>query len=345
MKIFYWLGFIVCGGVSCWATAESLCLLSNWHILLCYLVTIAFFIIASFGTKMIVDSFGHDVNHPWLQLLGGIILVIIFWLICSMPTNTHTFFMSQQGKELAIQDINTTQKYLSYLKNYSGTIDTEFESYCSMLDDATQRFKNDLHGEICGGRRGNGVQAKKMIRNFNEKWGVDIQERSDLAKGQPEKIYKDYERSIDFAVSEAKKKKAYELIGSSGREHIEQMKKDADTHLKRLDKIKEGLGNGDLKVTNLDDLNNINRQLTDSYTLIKSHSDIAPLSPADKGKYTANKIITDTKRATNVFDMVGDFWNGRYDGFGIGWWILFAVLVDIAAFIFFYLATRRDDIF
>jgi len=346
MKIAYWLGFIVCGGVSCWATAESLCLLSNWHIVLCYLITIAFFIIASFGTKMIVDSFGHDVNHPLLQLLGGTILVIIFWLICSMPTNTHTFFMSQQGKELAIQDINTTNKYLTYLKNYSGTIDLEFQRYCEVLDKDVSTLKNQLYEEICGKEnRGNGDRAKGMVRNFNTKYGTDIEELSALSKRNPERAYKSYESAIDNKVETLKIDKAAELVGSSGRESIEEMKKKADMHIKRLDKIKEGLGNGDLKVTNLDDLNNINRELTESYTLIKSHSDIAPLEPADKAKYTAEKIITDTKRATNVFDMVGDYWNGRYNGFGLGWWILFAVLVDIAAFIFFYLATRRDDLF
>ena len=345
MKLAYWLGFIICGGISCWATAESLCLLSNWHIVLCYLITIAFFIIASFGTKMIVDSFGHGVNHPLLQLLGGTILVIIFWLICSMPTNTHTFFMSQQGKELAIQDINTTEKYLTYLQNYSGTIDGEYAHYCNKLDEAASGLKDVLKQEICGGNPGNGQQALKDVRDFNKTYNTNIAEKSDVAKGNPKKVYDSYVTSIDSEIRIAKMNKEKELLGKTGREDIAKMKKQAGEHIKALDKIKEGLANGDLKVTNLEDLNLINRQLTESYTLIKAHGDIAPLTQIDKDKYTADKIITDTKRATNVSDMVIDFWNGRYDGFGLGWWIMFAILVDIAAFIFFYLATRSDELF
>lgn len=199
--------------------------------------------------------------------------------------------------------------------------------------------------EICGGNRGNGQRALGMVRNFNKEYNLNVEEKSDVAKDYPQRIYDSYVAAIDNQVEIAKMNKEKELLGKTGREDITKMKKKAGEHIKALDKIKEGLTNGDLKITNLEDLNRINRQLTESYTLIKAHSDIAPLLQIDKDKYTADKIITDTKRATNVFDMVADFWNGRYDGFGLGWWILFAILVDIAAFIFFYLATRRDELF
>ena len=87
--------FFVLGAYSCWATAHSLHLLMpTLPILLVWGVTIAFFIVASYGTKMITDSLNQNVyqENRKFQLFGGIILVVLFWLICSMPTNTHTFF-------------------------------------------------------------------------------------------------------------------------------------------------------------------------------------------------------------------------------------------------------------
>lgn len=57
LKIFGLLGFLAFAAVSCWATAESLhLLLSSWPLALCWAVTIGFFFIASWGTKMIADS-------------------------------------------------------------------------------------------------------------------------------------------------------------------------------------------------------------------------------------------------------------------------------------------------
>lgn len=98
LKLVWAVAFVAFAGVSCWATAESLhLLLSSWPLVLCWIVTIGFFIIASLGTKMIVDSLNQNIyiENKGFHLIGGIIIVLIFWLICSLPTNTHTFFIVQ----------------------------------------------------------------------------------------------------------------------------------------------------------------------------------------------------------------------------------------------------------
>ena len=95
LKIISICGFIVFATVSCWATAESLhLLLPNLPLLVCWAVTVGFFVIASWGSKMIVDSLNQNIylEKRGIRLIGGIIIVLFFWLICSMPTNTHTFF-------------------------------------------------------------------------------------------------------------------------------------------------------------------------------------------------------------------------------------------------------------
>ena len=90
-KIFCVLAFLAFAAVSCWATAESLhLLLPSWPLVMCWIVTIGFFFIASFGTKMIADSLNQNVyvEKRGVMMAGGILITFVFWLLCSMPTNT-----------------------------------------------------------------------------------------------------------------------------------------------------------------------------------------------------------------------------------------------------------------
>ena len=114
LKLFCVAGFLAFAAVSCWATSESLhLLLPSWPLLACWAVTIGFFFIASWGTKMIADSLNQDIymEKPGATLIGGIVIVLIFWLVCSMPTNTHTFFFRNLIDEKVTNDIAATQGY------------------------------------------------------------------------------------------------------------------------------------------------------------------------------------------------------------------------------------------
>ena len=94
-KIFSFFALLAFATVSCWATAESLhLLLSSWPLIFCWVVTVGFFAMASWGTKLIVDSLNQNIymEKRGLNLIGGILITIVFWLLCIMPTKTHTFF-------------------------------------------------------------------------------------------------------------------------------------------------------------------------------------------------------------------------------------------------------------
>lgn len=83
LKIFSIIAFLAFASVSCWATAESLhLLLPSWPVVMCWIVTIGFFFIASLGTKMIADSLNQNVyiEKRSLMLIGGILITLVFWL-------------------------------------------------------------------------------------------------------------------------------------------------------------------------------------------------------------------------------------------------------------------------
>ena len=120
LKLFCVLAFLAFATVSCWATAESLhLLLPSFPLVMCWIVTVGFFFIASWGTKMIVDSLNQQIymDKRGLSLIGGILILIVFWLICSMPTNTHTFFYRNVINDKVTDDISLTKSYLAQIKD------------------------------------------------------------------------------------------------------------------------------------------------------------------------------------------------------------------------------------
>lgn len=120
LKLLWIAAYLAFAAVSCWATAESLhLLLSTWPKALCWIVTVGFFIIASIGTKMIVDSLNQNIylEKRGTYLVAGVLLVVVFWLLCSLPTNTHTFFYRTVINDMVTTDISTTCGYLSQIKN------------------------------------------------------------------------------------------------------------------------------------------------------------------------------------------------------------------------------------
>ena len=171
LKLLYLVAFAALAGVSCWATAESLhMLLNTWPVVFVWVVTIAFFIIASLGTKMIVDSLNQNVyvEKRGLKLIIGIIITLIFWLVCSMPTNTHTFFYRSVANSIAKDDIQTTVGYLKQLENDTQT-ETKILGKQTELDNKVKAKLTDLETEIKNDANpGFGPNAKIILRQFAE---------------------------------------------------------------------------------------------------------------------------------------------------------------------------------
>lgn len=176
LKLVWAVAFIAFAGVSCWATAESLhLLLSSWPLVLCWIVTIGFFIIASLGTKMIVDSLNQNIyiENKGFHLIGGIIIVLIFWLICSLPTNTHTFFYRTVINDKVNTDISTTRGYLSQIKNNTNN-KTQATIKVNELKNNVDVLLGELEAEIKNEvNPGFGPKSKEILRKFAGLLGVD----------------------------------------------------------------------------------------------------------------------------------------------------------------------------
>ena len=165
-KLMWALLYLAFGSFSCWATAESLFL--TWPdipLVFCWVISIGFFLIASLGCKMIADAFDHSkyVKNRSFSLWMGLLIICVFWLICSMPTNTHTFLYRDIAASTVTEDIQSTSKYLNQLT--TNEFDTKAcQQEKEQLRHNVQTKLNELWNEMSHSANvGVGPAAKKIM--------------------------------------------------------------------------------------------------------------------------------------------------------------------------------------
>jgi hypothetical protein len=331
------LFYLVLAAYSCWATTHSLHLLMpTVPTLLVWGITIAFFIVASFGTKLIVDSLNQNVYQENRKgmLVGGIVLTVLFWLVCSMPTNTHTFFYNQKIGDVITQDINVTQGYLKQLAERQVT-DPEFTELEETVGDLQLAMNNEFNGVPgkSSGRKGNGQFVMESMRKINNELGSDIHidPRNNVYDVQ---ILNRYNSAITRELNKVKRNQYQTQDADKAQLISDDLDVMADTINIMVD-----AGSIDEDI-----IKQTEGVLQRAYALIKLNAKYVTFEPNDEEIYTAQNLVTRTKRLLSVFDVWADFVKGRYAGSGFIFWVIISILVDLGAFILFDIAfAKRDD--
>ncbi|MBQ9172390.1 MAG: hypothetical protein IJ584_00150 [Bacteroidales bacterium] len=336
LKIGSFLLFLILAAYSCYATEHSLHMLSpNLPEILVWAITIAFYVVASLGSKMIVDSLNQKIylENRGLHLVGGAVLMFLFWLMISMPTNTHTFFYNEQISDVILSDVQTTQKYLEDIESRKVTL----PSYDTLEAKVNTKFE-ELNAEFNGigpsGRKGNGQYVMQRMREINNLLGSNIPVDTRLNVYDPA-ILNNYNTRIHGELEKVKMERyqAPQQAVKEARSVLDDLDVLADT----LDtKIQSGKP-GEVIVTQTEGV------LQKGYSLIKNNRDFVNLSPEDEPVYCAEKISTRTHQLKNVIKVWQDYLGGKYKGKGFFYWIMISLLVDIGAFIFFDLTFRREE--
>lgn len=344
-KILSLIGFIVFGGVSCWATAESLhLLLATWPKVFCYAIAIGFFIIASIGFKMILDSFDQNIynEHRGRNLVLGIILVIVFWLFCSMPTNTHTFFYRNLINSKITTEIATTQGYLAQIKDgvvTQNTINKQIADFRNEVNIKLGQLEAEIKNEA---NPGNGPRAKEILAEFASLLDVPVIKPLSYigtSNQEREQLCREYRRMI-YTLRDTKERNIISSLTPPNDEY----KKVAERDYKNLEVIKQNINSGNLDVNDANDVKTICEKLNQGYSTIKMNSQYVEFkNVADKEAYTANNPQTNVSRLLSVYDVWVDFVTGKQGGLSFVFWILISILVDLAAFIFFDMAFKKTE--
>ena len=342
--MFCLLAFVAFAAVSCWATAESLHLLLNtWPMALCWIVTIGFFVIASYGSKLVVDSLNKNVymEKRSLMLVLGIIIMLVFWLICSMPTNTHTFFYRTSINDIVTNDIAHTRNLLGQVKNNTN-VNNIAQKKADDLKSKIEIKLGELEAEIKNeSNPGFGPKSKDILRDFATLLGVDKVEPLTYIGSTPAERLKlcDAYRQKIYLLMESKIKDIKENVQKPSQDNVAEVKKIDNT----LANIKKRIDEKELDLNDADAIKEVNDKLSEGYNIVKINKDFVQFdNEEDEAAYTADKPVTKVKHMVSVFDVWKDYLTGGFRGHGFLFWILISVLVDVAAFIFFTLALKKD---
>ncbi len=345
LKLFSAVAFLAFATVSCWATAESLhLLLSSWPLAMCWVVTVGFFFIASWGTKLIVDSLNQNIyveNRGW-RLVGGIIILLIFWLVCSMPTNTHTFFYRSVIHDKVTNDIAATEGYLIQIRD-NVTTETRIQVRLAELENRINIKLGELKAEIVNeANPGFGPKSKEILRAFAEILGVaKIEPLTYKGKSMQdrEKLYDAYRTKI-YILMDVRKMNIIKEMTPANNHHQEQAKND----YKNLELVKKYIEDGTLDLNNAKDIKSICDRLNESYATIRTYKQFVDFKDeTDLTAYTSSNAVTKVKRMISVFEVWEDFIKGEYKGRGFIFWVLISILVDVAAFVFFDIAFKKRE--
>lgn len=343
VKIFCIAAFLAFAGISCWATAESLhLLLDNLPIVFCYVISIGFFFIASYGTKMMWDSLNKNIylEKRGLKLIGGTILLLVFWLFCSMPTNTHTFFYRTVISDVTNNDIQRTTDYLAQIKGNTNNTE-QAQIKVKQLQNELEILLGELEAEIKNAANpGFGPKSEEIFRKFAKLLGVDKIEPLNVKANTPKERQAlcDAYRQKMYLLAESKANNIVQSILTPSQENL----KEATQSMKNLQLMKKKIDKEEIDLNDAEHIKVVNGQLNTAYNVVRKNEQFVNFkTETDKAEYTAPSPITKVKKLISVFDAWQAFLGGEFAGYGFGFWILISILVDIAAFIFFDLAFKK----
>ena len=344
-RLFSFLAFFAFAAVSCWATAESFWLsLYPWPKIICWVMAIGFFVVASIGTTMIVNSFNQNIfveNRAW-TLAGGIIITLAFWLVCSMPTNTHTFFYRSGINGVAQEDITTTAGYLEQLKDF--TLSENYKkAKIDTLNNKVEMLLGELEGEIMNeANPGFGPKSKDILREFAKIFEVSKIEPLSVATANRQRIVDAYRQKM-YSMRDAKIR---EINNEQEVAEARVFKPLASKNLTDLYNAQKAIENKELDLNDAEQVAELNTVLNDCYSTIKTYYKSINFNNNDEELYTAEKPITKVKSMISVFNVWKDMLTSdKYHGHGLWFWVVISILIDVAAFIFFDLtfARRAED--
>lgn len=347
-KLLWFIAFGVVAAISCWATSSSFHLMMPsmplWAV---WSMTIVFFVLASYAVKLIMDAVRNDgyLDHPRAQFWGGVGLLLLTWIIVSLPTNAHTFFYKLKIGDVVTGDLKTTKYYSQQLADRTNTDSAYFEIEKKVMEELGE-FQREVTGagKASNYQRGVRQHAIDRIVRLNNiltpeyavptpapMSGGNSQQLAyvsnaygEMVKAKLDQLRKDKYQAPDDAVKSAKKdiKNITAMEDSIHQLILTQMI--SDSKAEPLIKEAEGV----LVVAYSNIKNNKNYVVFDS-------------DAKDSKLYTADPLETKTTRFLNPYSVASDFFSGKIP-FSFIFWLILSILIDVSGFIFFYLATKKE---
>lgn len=352
-KIISIIAFIALAGFSCYWTAESLYI---WQPSITFLgalvIAIVFYVIASICfSKMLkaldkhADFYGKLFGRTGTLLLS-ILGLIVFWLCVSLPTNTHTLLYRASIKNVITTDLNRTEGYLLSLKDNNveiRKINQDYKNKELAVDGLIQRLTDEIDNLSAVGI---GPRFETVL--------VELDRVLSTGMTHPTKIQRvtnvGKTRTQWLATINYYQRQAYEQLSiyrTACDKKIAEIKQTMGS--KELEKL---IANNKIAMTDIANMRGVDNtiihaaveDLNNSYAFIKTNSQYIDFKDNDKHRYTRDGAMPEAKEMLSVPDVWKDYLTtDKYSGHGFIWWVLIALLVDIAGFIFFNIAFNNKN--
>lgn len=342
LRVLSIIAFIGLAGFSCFWTAESLYIWQpNITLVGAWLIAVVFYIMASLSFTKFVDSFKRDGDYYGKfggqagQILLGFIGLIVFWIIVSLPTNTHTLLYRASIKDVIRTDLTKTENYLQRLTDSNleiKKIENKYNSQKEAVDAHIARLIAEIDNPSAVGI---GERFEKVLVELDKTLGTTIQREAKVGTTRTQWL-----TTINYY-----QKQAYaqlRLFRSKCDKEIEEIRRTMGS--KELDALIKNCGIALKDIQAMDGVNNeivklAMNDLDAGYSFIAANSKYIDFDDNDKEQYTKEGAVSNARGLLSVTKVWSDFMTTKkYDGHGFVYWILIALLVDISAFIFFVMA-------
>ena len=345
-KVVALVAFLALAGFSCFWTAESLFIwqpsltkVGSWFI------AVIFYLVASMCFSMFLKSFDRHTFFPkglfssrTGHLVFGLLGIILFWLVISLPTNTHTLLYRATIKDIAVEDLTTTIKYLqkedvAYSESSLQKL-TQHQTRMAQADSLLLQLGTEATRPD---RTGFGERCRTIVGSLSTVLGQDIHMLNNATiNGQVEFVRKQVGECKDQLESEFQEQQDCAL---------DNVLKIRDKHLSECEAALDDVNA--MVVVDMDVIDEATRALEASYPFIRANLSKSKYeSLADKERYCGENMISKTKAMRSVPDVWKDYLTtDKYDGHGFIWWVLIALLVDLSAFIFFDIVQKKNEDF
>lgn len=361
------IAFFIFAIISCVATAQSLCLTlglggPQWLIFsIAFVFAFGLYLLTSYCFKLVIDSQNYQFfmrkEDRRRDFVLGLLGVALFWIICSMPTNTHSLLYTKVIDKVVVAELDNQRAVFSDAANLTDKDITEkYQRDISLLESSVKEKKALFINEINHtDRPGLGPEAKAILSDIQVLCGKNREEsyylhttQKNTSAAERDRIKRHYEPQIDNLLDWAKNN-----LKTNYDQAIANNKEEKNILLKRIKKIDEAksmmLANDydhQTKIKNARIVidNGYNQPAYRDRILDK----MEVLSDSKIGYKDSNVKYYNyykTERLHSVFKVWGDFLNHKLQNldFDMLYWIIISIIIDIAGLAFFGIAFRRKN--
>ena len=361
------IAFFLFAIISCVATAQSLCLTlglggPQWLIfVLAFVFAFGLYLLTSYCFKLVIDSQNYQFfmrkEDRRRDFVLGLLGVALLWIICSMPTNTHSLLYTKVIDKVVVAELDNQRAVFNDAFNLTDKDITEkYHRDISFLESSVKEkwalFINEINNT---NRIGYGPEAKAILADIKVLCGKEREDnyyiettQKNTSPAERERIKKHFEPQINNLLEWAKNNRKT-LYDQEIANNVQE-KDILDKRIKKIDGTKSMLRAND--IDHQTKILNARTVIDDGYNQPayreKILDNMEVLSDSKIGHKDSNVKYYNfykTERLHSVFKVWGDFLSHRMQNldFDMLYWIIISIIIDIAGLAFFGIAFRRKN--